>query len=80
MPPSDIPHWNAFIERGTWKPRKESIYNAEEWAILCQYKEEYCLKATCEEWVALVRSKILVDMFNYWSGKGVDLNEDESNS
>jgi hypothetical protein len=78
--PSEIPNFNALLERGTRKSRKGSIYTAEERAVLRQYKDEYRSKTTREERLALVKSKILRDIFNYWDGKGVDLNETETYS
>jgi hypothetical protein len=76
--PSDIPNSNLVPPVPPRKPRKSSVYNVEERTLLAQYKQQYRSLPTREERLSLVRNKILVDIFNYWSGKGVNLTPDES--
>src|SRR5271155_3084662 len=57
--------------------RKGCRYNREELAVLLLYKEHYRLKTTHDNRDNLLRSSILVDIFNHWLSMGVDLTEVE---
>lgn len=57
--------------------RKGCTYSKEELAVLLPYKEEYRSKTTHADRDQLLRSSILVDIFNHWLSTGVDLTEAE---
>ena len=69
------------VQHKTRKPRKQSDYTLEERAVLAKYKDEYRKKANIDERDALFRNHLLVDMFNYWYGKGTisaDISEEDT--
>src|SRR5271155_4973506 len=57
--------------------RKGCRYNREELAVLLPYKAHYRSKTTHDDRDKLLRSSILVDIFNHWLSTGVDLTEVE---
>ena len=59
------------------KPRKQSEYSTQERSIMSKYKEEYKAK-TGKERENVLRGKVLVDIFNFWHSKGVELDEPET--
>lgn len=79
-PPQDPMPSDLTLPQKTRNPRKGTIYTPEERAVLAQYKQEYCSTPTREERHALLRTKILVDIFNYWSGNGVIFTPAETHS
>lgn len=64
----------------TRKIRKECEYTPEERAVLGKYKEEYKSKTTTEEREMLLRTRILVDIFNHWHTQNVDLSPEEGHT
>ncbi len=48
------------------KPRKDSRYNREEMKVISKYKQEYREQTTRELRGNVFKSKILVDLFNFW--------------
>lgn len=69
------------VQKKTRKPRRQSEYTVEERAVLGKYKDEYRRMSNVEERDALFRNHILVDMFNYWYGKGIvcgDISEEDT--
>jgi hypothetical protein len=52
------------------KPRKDCKYTADERAVFQQYKEEYKSQTTSQGHGHMFRSKILPDIFNYWTDNG----------
>jgi hypothetical protein len=52
------------------KPRKDCQYTAEECTVFLQYKEDYRLQTTSDGRGHIFRSKILPDIFNYWTDNG----------
>jgi hypothetical protein len=68
------------LQKKPRKSRKDSLYSEEEKLILGKYKHEYRMKTTTDERQDLLRSHILVDIFNYWCSKGVvteDIDEED---
>jgi hypothetical protein len=57
--------------------RKGCTYSKEELAVLLPYKEQYRSKTSHDDRDKLLRSSILVDIFNHWLSNGVDLTEVE---
>ena len=58
------------VGKKTKKARKNQ-FTREEIDILDKYKKEYRKITTTDARHALIRTHILVDIFNYWFGKGV---------
>lgn len=52
------------------KPRK-CRYSQEEIIVLAKYKDEYRNKTKTSDRHELIRSYILVDIFNFWFSKGI---------
>ena len=65
------------LQRQTKRARKGCSYNEEEMMLLCKYKKEYKSKTTHQERDMMLRNYILVDIFNYWSAKNIELGETE---
>jgi hypothetical protein len=61
----------------TRRPRGDCKYTREETAILSKYKAQYQKTTTYAERDVLLRTKICVDLFNYWIDKGVRIEEEE---
>jgi hypothetical protein len=61
----------------TRKPRGDCKYTREEIAILNKYKAQYMKTTTYADRDVLLRTKICVDLFNYWIDKGVHIEEEE---
>jgi hypothetical protein len=57
--------------------RKGCTYSKEELTVLLPYKEQYRSKTSHDDRDKLLRSSILVDIFNHWLNTGVDLTEVE---
>lgn len=57
--------------------RNGCTYSKEELAVLLPYKEQYRSKTSHDDRDKLLRSSILVDIFNHWLSAGVDLTEVE---
>jgi hypothetical protein len=72
-----IPAILEALRLKTRKPRKECEYNVEERAVLDKYKKQYKAKTSAEEREMMLRNYILVDIFNHWHAKGIDLSEEE---
>jgi hypothetical protein len=63
----------------TRKPRKDALYSREELKIISKYKEEYREQTTREMRGHVFKTKILVDIFNFWLAEGsAPLEEAES--
>jgi hypothetical protein len=61
------------------QPRKDALYTRQEMQIIGKYKEEYRQLTTRELRANLFKTKILVDLYNYWLQIGkVPENESES--
>jgi hypothetical protein len=58
------------VGKKTKKARKNQ-FTREEIDVLDKYKKEYRKMTTTDARHALIRTHILVDIFNYWFGKGV---------
>ena len=54
------------------KRRVEPIFTAEERSIFEPYKELYRSSTTPQARTALLKDKILTDIFNYWATKGTE--------
>ena len=52
------------------RPRKDALYGRDEMRILNKHKEEYLEQTTPQLRADVFRSKILVDIFNYWINEG----------
>jgi hypothetical protein len=52
------------------KPRRGAFYSREEITVLSKYKEEYKDQTTKPLRANVLRTKILVDIFNYWDVQG----------
>lgn len=50
----------------TRQPRKGALYSREEIKVISKYKEEYKEQTTKTLRAHVLRTKILVDIFNYW--------------
>ena len=63
------------------KPRKDALYTREEMAILNKHKEEYRDQTTIELRAKIFKTKILVDLFNFWLERGnAPTDEEDSNA
>ena len=63
----------------TRKPRKNALYSQDEIAVINKYKEEYGQQMTRELRGHVFKTKILVDLFNFWLAHGiVPVEEEES--
>lgn len=63
----------------TRKPRGDAHYTREEILVINKYKEEYKEQTTRELRANIFKTKILVDLFNFWLEKGIGpKNEEES--
>jgi hypothetical protein len=63
---SEVSHLLELTQRRPQKGRQGCHYNTKEKEVLCKYKDEYKSKKTAVEREALLKGKILVDIFNYW--------------
>ena len=63
----------------TRRPRKDALYSRAEMVVINRHKEEYRQQTTRELRANVLKTKILVDLFNFWleQGKAPD-NEEES--
>ena len=52
------------------KPRKDALYSREEIKVISKYKEEYKQQTTPQMQGMIFKTKILVNMFNYWVDNG----------
>lgn len=52
------------------EPKKKCRYSDEEKEVLNKYRDEYRKKTTTDERHNLLRSHILVDIFNFWYKEG----------
>jgi hypothetical protein len=52
------------------QPRKDAKYSADEIAVMNKYKEEYREQTSREMRAHVLKTKILVDLFNHWLDKG----------
>jgi len=66
---SDITIMSTIIPN-TRKPRKDALYRRDELEVLNKYKEEYRQQTTRELRANVFKTKILVDLFNFWLEKG----------
>jgi len=66
---SELPAVLVALEERTHRTRKGCQYNEEEKAVLSKHKEEYMSKTTPTDREQVLKTKILVDIFNYWSVK-----------
>jgi hypothetical protein len=62
----------------TRRPRQGTRYSREELVVMSRYKAEYKEQTTKALRAHVFRTKILVDMFNYWDKEGTLPLEDES--
>ena len=53
------------------KKARKNQFTREEIDVLDKYKKEYRTMTTTDARHALIRTHILVDIFNYWFGKGI---------
>lgn len=61
------------------KPRKDALYSREELSVISKHKEEYRQQTTRELRAHLIKTKILVDIFNFWLAQGnAPVDEEES--
>lgn len=61
------------------KPRKDAFYTREEIQVINTHKEEYKQQTTRELRGHIFKTKILVDLFNFWLSQG-NAPEDEEES
>jgi hypothetical protein len=61
----------------TRKPRKNALYSRDEIAVINKYKEEYRQQTTRELRGHVFKTKILVDLFNFWLAQGIAPVEEE---
>ena len=54
----------------TRKPQKDALYSREELEVISKHKQEYRDQTTQEMQGEILRSKVLVDLFNYWLWEG----------
>lgn len=59
------------------KPRRDCIYSAAERAVLRPYRDIYRAQTTKEKRAEIFSSKILPDMFNFWSERGEEVGTEE---
>jgi hypothetical protein len=59
------------------KPRHPCQYTAEERKVFQRYKEEYRSQTTKERRGYIFKTKILPDLFNYWTDDGAMTLSDE---
>jgi hypothetical protein len=52
------------------RPRKDALYGREELGVINKYKEEYRQQTTRELRANVFKTKILVDLFNFWLEQG----------
>ena len=52
------------------RPRKDALYGREELQVINKYKEEYRQQTTRELRANVFKTKILVDLFNFWLDQG----------
>jgi ABC-type histidine transport system ATPase subunit len=60
----------AHVIPTTKKPRRGALYTREEIQVISKHKEEYKDQTTRALRAHVFRTKILVDIFNYWDEKG----------
>jgi hypothetical protein len=60
------------------KPRKDALYSREELEVINKYREEYRQQTTRELRAAVLKTKILVDLFNFWLQQGRAPADEES--
>jgi hypothetical protein len=61
------------------RPRKDALYSQEEIEVIGKYKGEYKQQTTRELRAHIIKTKILVDLFNFWLEQGrAPTNEEES--
>ena len=54
----------------TRRPRKDAFYTRDEINVMLKHKAEYKEQTTKALRAHVLRTKILVDMFNYWDAQG----------
>jgi hypothetical protein len=59
------------------KPRKDALYSRDEITVLNRYKEQYRQLTTSEARGDLIRNYVLVDIFNFWTQKGMAPKDEE---
>lgn len=63
----------------TKQPRKDALYSREELSVINVHKEEYRQQTTRELRAEVFKTKILLDLFNFWLSKGrAPVGEEES--
>jgi len=60
----------AHLIPTTKKPRRGALYTREEIKVISKYKDEYKDQTTRALRAHVFRTKILVDIFNYWDVNG----------
>jgi hypothetical protein len=59
------------------KPRRDALYSREEMEVINKYKEEYRQQTTKELRANVFKTRILVDLFNFWVERGQGPTNDE---
>jgi len=78
-----LPSQNSIlqtIQEKARKTRKECQYTEEERTVIGKYKSEYRKLTTRDGRADLFKTKILVDIFNYWDNRQEDLQEEATNT
>jgi hypothetical protein len=69
----------AMLPQIPRKARRDALYSQAEMEVLNRHKEEYRQQTTRELRANVMRTKLLVDLFNYWLEQGTGPeNEEES--
>jgi len=61
----------------TRKPRRDALYSRDEIAVISKHKEEYRQQTTRALRGHVFKTKILVDIYNFWRAKGMQPVDDE---
>lgn len=64
----------------TRKPRKDAYYTREEIQVINTHKEEYRQQTTRELRSNVFKTKILVDLFNFWLDQGTAPGDEEEST
>jgi len=62
----------------TRKPHRDALYSRDEIAIISKHKEEYQQQTTRALRGHVFKTKILVDIYNFWLAKGMQPVESEA--
>ena len=59
------------------KPRKDALYSQDEIAVISKHKEEYRQQTTQALRGHVFKTKMLVNIYNFWLAKGMQPVDDE---